>query len=367
MSRPEGQAPGDAPEAYWFKCDMDAWALVRDLLPRPWPVALCMQDLRYLEARERYRRSARDGQTALQVRWGVSASTVKRYLAAARAKAGPALDQPWTKAEPSEPHQHAIADDERTSPGPALDQPWTKAEPVASENPQQVLIVEAPKRETETKTETKKTRAKVKPAGLAPEELAAIVAEMHAVIAPHYPKARPPAPSSHRKEIEFALRCLAELSMDTGRPARDLLLIGWRYMVEGSRYWRDKLALASEFYSIACTEDKCVKNARAGLEREAAAAPVAPAEAPTKPKSPGEVAWDRWMEGLDAARAWYSAHKGTREGDAFHAAMEAACKPNPIAELFGGYMDNPKEKRLVREVFIAEYERRTTPLRLVAR
>jgi hypothetical protein len=30
-------------------------------------------------------------------------------------------------------------------------------------------------------------------------------------------------------------------------------------------------------------------------------------------------------------------------------------------------MDNPKEKRLVREVFVSEYERRTTPLRLVAR
>lgn len=348
---PSGSQRERAPsgERPWFKADIDDWGIVRDLLPRPWPARLCALDLRYMEARERFCKTARDGQTVLQARWGLSATAVKKHLRAFAAA---------TEVE-------AVP---MGCPEGAHGVPMGCPEPV--ENAQQVALLEAPKRESESETESnkiKKSRSKVKPAGLTPEELAAIVAEMHAVIAPHYPKARPPAPSSHRKEIEFALRCLAELSMDTGRPARDLLLIGWRYMVEGSRYWRDKLALASEFYSIACTEDKCVKNARAGLEREAAAAPVAPAEAPTKPKSPGEVAWDRWMEGLDAARAWYSAHKGTREGDAFHAAMEAACKPNPIAELFGGYMDNPKEKRLVREVFIAEYERRTTPLRLVAR
>ena len=375
---PSGSQRERAPtgERPWFKADIDDWGIVRDLLPRPWPARLCALDLRYMEARERFCKTARDGQTVLQARWGLSATAVKKHLRAfAALTADEAVPMGCPDGAhgvpmgcPSEPHQADILADEvpMGCPEGAHGVPMGCPEPV--ENVPQVALLEAPKRESETESnKIKKSRGKVKPAGLTPEELAAIVADMHAIIAPHYPKARPPSPSAHRKEIEFALRCLAGLSEDTNRPPRDLLLMGWRYMVEGTRYWRERLALASEFYSIACTEDKCVKNARAALEREAVAAPAADIPSAPKPKTPGEVAWDRWMQGLDVARAWYAANKGTREGDAFHAAMEAACKPNPIAELFGGYMDNPKERRIVREVFVSEYERRTTPLRLVAR
>jgi len=369
-------------------CKASAWALGEVLagLPRPMSRAAMVLDLDFMVDRRKMTGEPVPGVRLLSRRWGVGVKAARLAVEAWRRDSlvgraeveghgeghaqghaqghgeGHALSatMPMGSTSP-EQEGHAQGHGEGHAQGHA------EGTPVAQE-PLFMGIVAAPQTsDIQTADKTKKTRAKVKPVGLDPEELSAIVAEMHAVIAPHYPKARQPAPSSHRREIEFALRVLGELSADTGRSPRDLLLIGWRYMVDGTRYWRDNLALASEFYSIACTEDKCVKNARAGLEREAGTASASPAAAPPKPKTPGEVAWDRWMEGLDAARAWYAAHKGTREGDAFHAAMEAACKPNPIAELFGGYMDNPKEKRLVREVFVSEYERRTTPLRLVAR
>lgn len=235
MSRPEGQALEDAPEAYWFKCDMDAWALVRDLLPRPWPVALCMQDLRYLEARERYRRAARDGQTALQVRWGVSASTVKRYLAAARAKAGPALDQPWTKAEPSEPHQHAIADDERTSPGPALDQPWTKAEPVASENPQQVQLLEAPKSESET--EKQNTNKPAKAGGVSLDDIQSMLDEMHAIAKAVDPGARRQSAEELAPAVLRTLKDLAPLAKSRKTTTRAIIIDIWQWWWNGDNPW----------------------------------------------------------------------------------------------------------------------------------
>ena len=369
-------------------CKASAWALGEVLagLPRPMSRAAMVLDLDFMVDRRKMTGEPVPGVRLLSRRWGVGVKAARLAVEAWRRDSlvgraeveghgeghgeghaqghgeGHALSatMPMDSASLAQ-EGHAQGHGEGHGEGHAQGTPLV----------QEVLfsgIVEAPQTtDIQTSEKPKKQRAKVKPAGLTPEELAAIVADMHAIIAPHYPKARPPSPSAHRKEIEFALRCLAGLSEDTNRPPRDLLLMGWRYMVEGTRYWRERLALASEFYSIACTEDKCVKNARAALEREAVAAPAADSPSAPKPKTPGEVAWDRWMQGLDVARAWYSAHKGTREGDAFHAAMEAACKPNPIAELFGGYMDNPKEKRLVREVFIAEYERRTTPLRLVAR
>ena len=171
---------------------------------------------------------------------------------------------------------------------------------------------------------------------------------------------------TYEKSIRRTLEGLKDRAREEASTPRALMMAAWTWWWTNPEGWHRTALHGARGYR-AFFQHAHVKHYLDRMRDEAATAPASPAAAPPKPKSPGEVAWDRWMEGLDAARAWYAANKGTREGDAFHAAMEAACKPNPIAELFGGYMDNPKERRIVREVFVSEYERRTAPLRLVAR
>lgn len=232
------RAPGD--ERPWFKADIDAWALVRDRLPRPWPAALCMEDLKHLAARERFCRVAWDGQTALQERWGVSASTVKRYLAAARSKAGPALDQPWTTAEPDEAHQAPIVADERTSPGPALDQPWTTAEPVAVQNGQQVQLLEAPKSESESEIQNT-----IKPAKAGQKDAEQLWEAMEDERQRHAPGKRLTF-GPRQDEVSAALRNIVPTAKELGVTPSEAIMMGWRWWWEGPNpWWRDTIKPAT--------------------------------------------------------------------------------------------------------------------------
>lgn len=369
---PSGSQRERAPtgERPWFKADIDDWGIVRDLLPRPWPARLCALDLRYMEARERFCKTARDGQTVLQARWGLSATAVKKHL---RAFAALTEDAAVPMGCPerahgvpmgclSEPHQADIPADEvpMGCPEGAHGVPMGCPEPV--ENAQQVALLEPPKRESETESETENTSKPAK-AGL---DLQALLNEMHAVELAVRPKALPPRLSSHEKAMRRTIEGLKQRAREDGTTPVELMMAAWRWWWSCAEGWHRTNLPGAKGYKAFFQAPHVIGYLDRMRDDVAAAAPATEAPAP-KPKTPGEVAWDRWMQGLDVARAWYAANKGTREGDAFHAAMEAACKPNPIAELFGGYMDNPKERRIVREVFVSEYERRTTPLRLVAR
>lgn len=212
------RTPAPSDERPWFKADIDAWALVRDRLPRPWPSALCMEDLKHLAARERFCRVAWDGQTALQERWGVSASTVKRYLAAARSKAGPDLDQTWTKAEPAD-----------------------------SENAQQTLILEAPKSESES--ESKNTIKPAKAGGVSLEDIQAMLDEMHAIAKAVEPGARRQTAQPLSAAVLRTLKALAPTARARKTTTRALILDLWRWWWSDDNKWLREKRPGSKGYT----------------------------------------------------------------------------------------------------------------------
>ena len=355
---PSGSQRERAPsgERPWFKADIDDWGIVRDLLPRPWPARLCALDLRYMEARERFCKTARDGQTVLQARWGLSATAVKKHLRAFAALTEDAA-VPMGCPEgahgvpmgcPSEPHQADILADEvpMGCPEGAHGVPMGCPDPV--ENAQQVALLEAPKRESETEIKKTKAKAKVKPGTVTDEEVVAILAEMHEVLLPYYSGSKPLMLSAQRKKILFALDALAEMSAETGVSARALFIGGFRYMADGKQgYWQRRLKMPSEWYSIACRAEMAKENAQNGLA--AAAATYIPTA----------------HEALDAVL-----EVGCAEAEARYPAAARAIRQAFDFEMGGNLarMRNPKDPDRMRAAWAAGYAKYLTPkLALVAR
>jgi hypothetical protein len=133
-------------------------------------------------------------------------------------------------------------------------------------------IVAAPQTsDIQTADKTKKTRAKAKPGTVSDEEVSAILAEMHAVLLPYYPSSKPPTISAQRNRIAFALNTLAEMSRETGRPARHLLIAGFRFMADENKgYWQRAFSVPSRWYEVGCQAEKVTSHAEAALQLEAA-------------------------------------------------------------------------------------------------
>jgi hypothetical protein len=133
-------------------------------------------------------------------------------------------------------------------------------------------IVAAPQTsDIQTADKTKKTRAKAKPGTVSDEEVSAILAEMHAVLLPYYPSSKPPTISAQRNRIAFALNTLAEMSRETGRPARHLLIAGFRFMADENKgYWQRAFPVPSKWYEVGCQAEKVKSHAEAALQLEAA-------------------------------------------------------------------------------------------------
>jgi hypothetical protein len=66
----------------WVPMDADAWPVVANALPRPWPREAILYDLRWWADRVRMGRARRPGRPALRERWGVSDWAAKQLLKA---------------------------------------------------------------------------------------------------------------------------------------------------------------------------------------------------------------------------------------------------------------------------------------------
>lgn len=377
---PNGSQRERAPGG-WARVWPDNAAALLAVLTKPWPAEAMTLDLDLWVDRVNHGGEPMPGRRCLAARWGVGERTARTVIdrwresspVALYASGGPAPRPAEGPAEGPAARPASAATMPMDSGSDAEKRPAEGPAPRPAEGPaavpglfeklQPVAIVAAPQT-ADIQTADKNTIMPAKAGGV---DLQALLDEMHAMELAVKPKAVRPRLSSYEKSMRKTIEGLKQRAREDGTTPVQLMMAAWRWWWTCAEGWHRTTLPGSKGYKAFFQAPHVIGYLDRMRDEAAAAAPVAPAEAPAKPKSPGEVAWDRWMEGLDAARAWYSAHKGTREGDAFHAAMEAACKPSPIAELFGGYMDNPKEKRVVRETFIIEYERRTTPLRLVAR
>jgi len=266
------RAPASGDERPWFKADIDAWAIVRDLLPRPWPARLCAMDLRYMEARERFCRTSRDGQTVLQARWGLSATAVKKHLRAFAALSddgsvpmgcpegahGVPMGCPSDPHQhevigdevpmgcpegahgvpmgcPSDPHQHEVIGDEvpMGCPEGAHGVPMGCPEPV--ENAQQTLILEAPKSESES--ESKNTIKPAKAGGVSLEDIQAMLDEMHAIAKAVEPRARRQSAEELAPAVLRTLKDLAPLAKSRKTTTRALIIDIWQWWWNGDNPW----------------------------------------------------------------------------------------------------------------------------------
>ncbi len=367
MSRADGQAPWTAvPHTVY-----ERWVLTAG---KPFPEEDAVCDFDHLTRCAIHRGHEMPSARALAARWGWSADRADRLARRLRKPGDPLPSR--SRAEVVRRScgggAEVVRQSEPENVGPIVPECGGdaevvrrscggRAEHVAGNEPVQALLL-APKNQEENNQEEHTS----KPAKAGAVDLQALLDEMHAMELAVRPTAQAPRLSTYEKSIRRTLEGLKDRAREEASTPRALMMAAWTWWWTNPEGWHRTALHGARGYR-AFFQHAHVKHYLDRMRDEAATAPASPAAAPPKPKSPGEVAWDRWMEGLDAARAWYAANKGTREGDAFHAAMEAACKPNPIAELFGGYMDNPKERRIVREVFVSEYERRTAPLRLVAR
>ena len=80
--------------APWLPFDVDWWPEIAAALPRPWPRAAILADLRWWSDRERMRRGARPGRPALAARWGVTDHAARTALREADAWSCPIHGDP---------------------------------------------------------------------------------------------------------------------------------------------------------------------------------------------------------------------------------------------------------------------------------
>jgi hypothetical protein len=233
---------------------------------------------------------AMPGRRCLASRWGVGERTARTVIdrwreaspVALYASGGPAprpaegpAEGPATRPASSATMSMDSGSDVQNRPaeGPApRPAEGPAAVPGLFEKLQPVAIAAAPQTtDIQTADKTKKTRAKAKPGTVSDEEVSAILAEMHAVLLPYYPSSKPPTISAQRNRIAFALNTLAEMSRETGRPARHLLIAGFRFMADENKgYWQRAFPVPSKWYEVGCQAEKVKSHAEAALQLEAA-------------------------------------------------------------------------------------------------
>jgi hypothetical protein len=273
-------------------CKASAWALGEVLagLPRPMSRAAMVLDLDFMVDRRKMTGEPVPGVRLLSRRWGVGVKAARLAVEAWRRDSlvgraeveghgeghaqghaqghgeGHALSatMPMGSTSP-EQEGHAQGHGEGHAQG------HIEGTPVAQE-PLFMGIVAAPQTsDIQTADKTKKTRAKAKPGTVSDEEVSAILAEMHAVLLPYYPSSKPPTISAQRNRIAFALNTLAEMSRETGRPARHLLIAGFRFMADENKgYWQRAFPVPSKWYEVGCQAEKVKSHAEAALQLEAA-------------------------------------------------------------------------------------------------
>ena len=139
---------------------------------------------------------------------------------------------------------------------------------MASENLQQVLVLEAPKREREIQTEN--TNKPAKAGGVSEEACAELLKAMHAIALEHDPKARLQRVSTHDKRISRALKGVAKDAKAVGKTPAELILDGWRWWWANPNDFLRARYPGAEAYPIVLQAEKALKYAAAWAEVEAA-------------------------------------------------------------------------------------------------
>lgn len=78
----------------WFPCSIEAWEAMAEQMPKPWPRALILMDLRYWADRQRMGKAKRPGRPALARRWGVTSWMARQCLKAEDEWGDPAASSP---------------------------------------------------------------------------------------------------------------------------------------------------------------------------------------------------------------------------------------------------------------------------------
>jgi hypothetical protein len=100
--------------AGWVPLDADWWPAIADALPRPWPRAAILQDLRWWADGERMGRARRPGARALGERWGVTHWAVRQALLSEAEWSDPSTPHTGRTPAAQTPHTSRTRGDGRT-------------------------------------------------------------------------------------------------------------------------------------------------------------------------------------------------------------------------------------------------------------
>jgi len=364
---PRSRTPDTGP---WMKTPLTTWGAIRDALPAPWPPEAVDLDLDWMAARQRYLGIAPEPAQALAARWGCGRHTAWRRLKAITAPA--TACNSVQLAAPSEVLSVDVLDGAFTMPATACTMPATTASTMPTD-----AVLSAPV-EVEVEVESNQRESTPEPAHAAQAEpapssrdtkLIELWEAMEDVRVKHAPGNRLAA-KPRLSALRTALKAVKDVAAEAKLKPEALLLTGWRYVWEGADPWlRETVgwpACARVFLrgqqAVTWTEAAMVWQAK-----QAAKAPPAPDAPATPARDAADDAWDVWVSGIEEARAWVAARRGSREAAAFTAAMERAVHPNPIAEFYGA-LAGKRDRAMAREVFVREFRSRTAPaLRLVSK
>jgi hypothetical protein len=363
-----------------MKTPLTTWGAIRDALPAPWPPEAVDLDLDWMAARQRYQGIAPEPAQALAARWGCGRHTAWRRL---KALAAPATAcNSVQQAAPPEVLTVDVLEGACTMPATACTMPATTAstrptDAVLSAPVEVEVEVEFKQRESEPTpehpaqakpapaSEAKKRTRKAKSEVLSDEAAQALLDRMHAIAAQVEPRTRKPALGEVVKPMRYCAGELVALAQETGRTPEGIIEAAWLWFWTNPDPWHRANLRGLRGYAAVLRPDNATSYAGRQADIEAAKAPPAP-QAPAAPvRDAADDAWDVWVSGIEEARAWVAARRGSREAAAFTEAMEKAVHPNPIAEFYGA-LSGKRDRAMAREVFVREFRSRTA-LRLVSK
>ncbi|MFZ9292487.1 MAG: hypothetical protein ACO26C_08140 [Ilumatobacteraceae bacterium] len=382
---PSGSQRARAPGG-WMKASAEA---VRDLLsglPQPWSTPAMLLDLDAHADREAHTGEPMPGRRALAARWGVGERVARTVIDRwhAEGPVGSARHRPAAVPVgvplPSRVRPGGCPAEDATMPmdGASVDEnrPASVPPPVPGGVPVPVPGVvenvcsdacsEGPSDyRLQTQTEKKKRTRKAKPEALSDEAAQALLDRMHAIAAEVEPRTRKPALGELVKPMRYCAGELVALAQETGRTPEGIIEAAWLWFWTNPDPWHRTNLRGLRGYAAVLRPDNATSYAGRQADIEAAKAPPAP-QTPTAPvRDAADDAWDVWVSGIEEARAWVAARRGSREAAAFTEAMERAVHPNPIAEFYGA-LSGKRDRAMAREVFIREFRSRTA-LRLVSK
>jgi hypothetical protein len=364
----------------------DTWERAVAALPKPLTPEDAAVDFGYLAECATHLGHEMPSAAALGRRWGWSQMQAKRAAAALRSPGAPMPSRTGAPVVPRScpgdapvvprsdgENADAIASD---CPGaaPVVPRSCPGAAPVLGENDDVEAAEVAPKKQELKKQEeqeqdapakAKKRPRKAKPEALSDEAAQALLDRMHAIAAQVEPRTRKPALGEVVKPMRYCAGELVALAQETGRTPEGIIEAAWLWFWTNPDPWHRTNLRGLRGYAAVLRPDNATSYAGRQADIEAAKAPPAPQTLAAPVRDAADDAWDVWVSGIEEARAWVAARRGSREAAAFTEAMERAVHPNPIAEFYGA-LAGKRDRAMARDIFTREFRARTA-LRLVSK